>query len=271
MGDNLITAFLLIPSESLDENHKKFLKNIIPVLIATMRTEKRNGYRDRILEQKFFNKFAHFVLMSKKTEIESYVLPFAKHINDRNAKDMIANLLDGLVYVEDILRQYDEFWIIWQIFYPHIVKLCSNENTPRDYRTIIHNYLFAFQWKTGTKEWHSLKDRERVFFKKVSNDIGENDAVLYSIAKLLNDIGSDFASDGISWLSGIIQRTPNLYRKELEENTVYYLENFVRGYILKNRRNIKITLQLKNQILVILNFLLKKASITAYILREEIL
>lgn len=267
----LMTAFLLIPLKTLDANHKKFLEDITPVLIATMRTEDRNGRRDHSLEQKFFNKLAHFVLKSKKTEIESYILPFAELISDRSAREMVANLLNELVCAEDILSQYDEFWIIWQIFYPYIVKLCSNENILRDYRAIIHNYLLVFQWKAGTKEWHSLKDRERAFFKKVSNDIGNNGVVLYSIAKLLNDIGSNFASDGISWISSIIQRNPDLYRKELEENTVYYLENFIRSYILKNRHNIKITLQLKTEILVILNFLLKKASVTAYLLREDIL
>ncbi|HAT1881200.1 TPA: ATP-binding protein [Legionella pneumophila] len=267
----LMTAFLLIPLKTPDSNHKKFLANIIPVLIATMRTEDRNRCRNHSLEQKFFNKFAHFVLTSEKTEIESYILPFAELISDRPAREMVTNLLNELVCAEDVLSQYDEFWVIWQIFYPHIVKLCSNENIHRDNRAIIHNYLLVFQWKTGTKKWHSLKDRERTFFKKVSNDIGNNSVVLYSIAKLLNDIGSNFASDGISWISSIIQRNPDLYRKELEEDTVYYLENFVRSYILKNRQNIKITLQLKTQILVILNFLLKKASVTAYLLREDIL
>ena len=73
----------------------------------------------------------------------------------------------------------------------------------------------------------------------MSEDIGGNSAVLYAIAKLLNDIGSGFAAEGISWISNILEKTPDLARKELEVNTVYYLENLIRSYILKNRQKIK--------------------------------
>jgi len=110
-----------------------------------------------------------------------------------------------------------------------------------------------------------------VFFKKASEDMGGNSAVLYSIAKLLNDIGSKFAPDGISWISDLLQNNPGLFQKELEVNTVYYLENLVRSYILKNRQKVKVDPQQKKQILVILDFLLEKASVTAYLLREDIL
>ena len=121
------------------------------------------------------------------------------------------------------------------------------------------------------KRWRSLKDREKAFFKKVSEDIGSNSAVLYSIAKLLNDVGSSFAFDGIFWISDILNKTPDLFFRELETNTVYYLENLVRSYILKNHQRIKTDSQLKAHILVILAFLVEKASVTAYLLREDIL
>ncbi len=183
----------------------------------------------------------------------------------------IANLVREFITAEDALNQYEEFWTVWQIFYPKIVELCRNEYQLRYSKSTVYNYLFALEWREGAKEWHSLKDREKTFFKKVAEDIGGNSAVLYSLAKLLNDIGSGFASDGISWISGILQKNPDLSRKELEVNTVYYLENLIRSYILKNRRRIRINLQLKTQVLVILDFLLEKASVTAYLLREDIL
>jgi hypothetical protein len=116
-----------------------------------------------------------------------------------------------------------------------------------------------------------LKEREKSFFRKVSEDIGENPVVLYSLSKLLNDIGSSFKDDGITWISDIIKKNPGLSTEELEVNTVYYIENLVRSYILKNRNKIKMTLQLKDQILVILDFLLRKGSVTGYLLREDLL
>ena len=137
---------------------------------------------------------------------------------------------------------------------------------------IIHNYLLAWEgWKKDAKEWHSLKEREKAFFKKVAEDIGDCPAVLYSLSKLLNEIGSSFAQEGIFWISDIFQRNPNLASKELEVNTIYYLENLVRTYILKNRHNVRTVPQIKKQILIVLNFLLEKGSVSAFILREDIL
>jgi hypothetical protein len=63
---------------------------------------------------------------------------------------------------------------------------------------------------------HSLKDREKEFFSRVALEIGEHPAVLYSLAKLLNEIGAPFAADGIFWISGIVERHPDLCQTELE-------------------------------------------------------
>jgi hypothetical protein len=268
----LVTAFLLVPLRTTDANHKQFLKDVIPVLIKLLQDDNREKRRDYSLEPKFLKKFSYFVLSSKKEEIPSYVQPFTQLIgvNYKNTR-VAADILNEFIFAEDVLNQYNEFWIVWQIFYPKITELCSHESLLRDCKSTIYNYLLAVQWKEGAKEWHSLKDREKLFFKKVSEDLGSNGVVLYAIAKLLNDVGSNFASDGIFWVSNILQKTPDLTYRELPINTVYYLENFVRGYIIKNRQRIKTESQLKAHILVILNFLIEKASVTAYMLREDIL
>lgn len=136
----------------------------------------------------------------------------------------------------------------------------------------MHNYLLAWPyWRKDIKEWRSLKVREKAFFKRVAEEIGNHPAVLYSLAKLLNEIGSGFVEDGISWISGIVERTPDLDSRELEVNTIYYLENLVRGYLLQNRYKVRTKPQIQHQILAILNFLLEKGSATAYLLREDIL
>lgn len=269
--DTLVTAFLLVPLRTEDEDHKKFLRDITPTLTKALKNEDREERLDYALEHKFLNKFAYFVLTSKKEEIESYVRPFADLIGDFRRTRDVADVLEEFIIAEDSLNQYDEFWTVWQVFYPKIVELCSNEHLLRYSESVVYKYLLALEWKKGAKEWHSLKDREKAFFKKVTEDIGGNSAVLYAIAKLLNDVGSGFASEGIAWISSMLEKTPDLTRKELEVNTVYYLENLVRSFIIRNRQKIKADQQLKKQILVILDFLLEKASVTAYLLREDIL
>lgn len=270
-SDTLVTAFLLVPLKTADENHKKFLRDSSPVLIKAFRNQDREERLDYALEQGFLNKFAYFVLYSPKEEIEAYVKPYTELIGDFRRSRDAAEVLEAFVIAEDAINQYEEFWTVWQVFYPKIVELCSNEHRLRYSESVVYKYLLALEWKKGAKEWHSLKDREKAFFKKVTEDIGGNSAVLYAIAKLLNDVGSGFASEGIAWISSMLEKTPDLTRKELEMNTVYYLENLVRSFILRNRQKIKADQQLKKQILVILDFLLEKASVTAYLLREDIL
>jgi len=267
----LVNAFLLVPLKTVDEDHKKFLRDISPVIINAFRSEDREDSLDYALAHEFLNKFAYFVLTSPKEEIESYIKPYTELIgNFRQTKDA-AEVFEAFVIAEDSLNQYEEFWTVWQIFYPKMVELCSDEHRLRYSESVVYKYLLALEWRKDAKEWHSLKDREKAFFKKVSEDMGGNSVVLYSIAKLLSDIGRNFASDGIYWISGLLQKNPDISRKELEVNTVYYLENLVRSYILKNRQKIKADPVLKKQILVILDFLLEKASVIAYLLREDIL
>lgn len=105
----------------------------------------------------------------------------------------------------------------------------------------------------------------------MAQDIGDHPAVLYSLAKLLNEIGAAFAADGIFWISAIFENHANLRDKELETKTVYYLENLIRGYVLKNREKVRTTPQMKSAVLTILNLLLEKGSVTAYLTREYIL
>ena len=87
----------------------------------------------------------------------------------------------------------------------------------------------------------------------------------------MNGIGSLYINDGIIWISDIIEKNKDLAKKELEPNTVYYIENIVRIYIYKNRENIKKTNSLKQKILIILDFLIEKGSVVGYMLREDIL
>jgi hypothetical protein len=115
------------------------------------------------------------------------------------------------------------------------------------------------------------KDREKSFFKRVSEDMGGNPATLDSLAKFLNEIGYGFKDDGLFWLSDMLNKNPDLSTEELEVNTVYYLETLIRSYIIKNRNAIRKTPQLKHRVLTILDYLLSKGSETAYLLREDIL
>ena len=184
----------------------------------------------------------------------------------------MAEFFEAFITAEDQLNQYEEFWTVWNAFYDKIVEVSKQPGAYYYSKEIIRTYLLAWAyWRKDITEWHSLKEREKVFFYKVAIDMGHNPTVLYSLSKILNNIAGNYLEEGISWLSTIILRNKGLATEELETNTIYYLENVVRRYILKNRQKTKTTVPIRNQIINILNFLVERGSSTGYLLRESIL
>lgn len=271
--DTLVTAFRLLPIEISDEVHRKFMGQVFPIFSKQVFKDRhKRDEEDRfeyMAKHRFLEKLAYIILSTKVEEIETYLKPF---VDDFESSDGTADFFSEFVSAEDRLAQYEQFWIVWKLFYPKMAALAQVNGSRFYSKEIIYNYLLAWSyWRKDAREWHTLKDREKSFFKKVSEDIGRSPSVLYSLAKLLTDIGSGFKDDGILWISEMLKNNPNLSSEDLEVNTIYYLENLVRSYILRNRHKIRMTLQLKNKILVILDFLLAKGSVTAYLLREDIL
>lgn len=264
--DIINTAFGLLPPETQQKDHQDFLKIALPLFAEKLKDEERNGY---ILSHHFLKKFAYFVLKAKPEDIEGYIKPFVENFAEF---EYSADLFSEFVSVEDEIQQYEEFWTVWKLFYDAVVKMSQEKWQRHNTNTIIHNYLLAWQyWKKTAKQWHSLKDREKAFFKKVTDDMGHHPAVLYSVSKLLNEIGSGFIDDGIIWLSDMLKKNKNLKTEDLEVNTIYYMENLVRNYVFRNRYAVKTNLVLKKAMLTILDFLVEKASVTAYLIREDIL
>ena len=118
--------------------------------------------------------------------------------------------------------------------------------------------------------WHTLGDGDKRFLKEISQEIGHCPSTLYSISRLLNGIGSHYLDDGILWISDMLTNNQNLLAAELKKNTVYHMENVTRKYIYKNQTKIRGSKELKEKILVLLNFLIEKGSVIGYMLRERI-
>jgi hypothetical protein len=263
----LEVAFELIPPNTQNADHKSFLNIFLPMCAGEI-----GKHRDGVhyyAKRAFMNKFANFVLCSSEDQICTYIQPFIDNFS--NSRDM-AELFQEFILVEDALNHYDEFWIIWNAFYDCVVKTYKEHASGYYSNELIHNYLLAWPyWKKDIREWHTLKERDKRFYERISTDIGDHPSVLYSISKVLNEIGSSFIDDGVVWISNILRKNPQYISTELETNTVYYIENIMRRFILINRQRIKATLSLKNQVIDILNFLLEKGSTTGYLLREDIL
>ena len=268
--DALVTAFSLLPSGTTEAHHKAFAIELTSMMARRAKRHSPHGEErvDFSSRHRFLQKFAHFVLSADRSDIPAYVRPL---VDNFKTIDYVEDIFQEFVSAEDGLNQYDAFWRVWELFYPCILELCKRSAGFQSSSTV-HNYLLAWPWwRKDAKEWHSLKEREKGFFQRVAREIGSHPAVFYSLAKLLNEIGSPFAVDGIFWISGILEQGSGLANTELETNTAYYLENLLRGYVLRNRHKVRTTPQIRTAVLVVLNFLLEQGSVTAYLIREDIL
>jgi hypothetical protein len=264
----LCTAFELIPLKTTDVTHKQFVTVTCPIFSENL-LEDDDDKVESTLKRRFFDKFADFILSSECGEIKTYLQPF---VDNFGATRELADLLESFISAEDRLERYDQFWTVWNLFYEKIVELSKNRSPQYYIAPILHNYLLAWRyWSDNAKEWHTLKEREKLFFKKAAQDMGHQPSVLYSLSKILTGIGSNFLEDGIYWVSDVLLKNGHLVSVELETNTVYYIENISRKYILVNRSKIKSSPRLKGAVIVILNFLVQRGSAIGYLLREDIL
>ena len=265
----LKTAFQLIPLRTDNKEHKEIIKKITATFVGKLLTNNREDSVDYQDSHDFLEKLSYFVLSSQKEEIQEYLKPF---IDNFNGSESIADLFKEFISAEDYLNSYENFWEVWDLFKNKVMGLCKKGDKYWYVDKIVKSYLFAHNpWKETATEWHTLKSENKRFFKETSQKIGHCPSVLYAISKLLNDIGSSYLNDGISWVSYMLQNNKNLVSVKIETNTVYYLENFVKKYIYGNREKIKKTKKLKQEVLIILYFLIEKGSVIGYMLRENIL
>ena len=265
----------LIPSDTKDKIHLNIYTKSLPLLASELLKDRRS-YKDDsgddsniyLLRQHIFKNFAYFILQREKSEIDVFLKPF---IDSFSTTEETASFIEELVSAEDYLNKYEQFWQIWNSLYPKIKELCVN---PRGYhlKEIIINYLFAWRWwREGAEEWRSLKKENLSLYTNASKEIGNIPAVLYSVVKVLNSIGINFKDEGIDWIHTIVSNNKSLHLDDLESNTLYYLEKFLRKYIFINRQKIKEEIKLKNKVIPVLDFMIERGSIHGYLLRESIL
>ncbi|MCY9261662.1 ATP-binding protein [Bacillus haynesii] len=263
----LKTAFQLIPLNISDESHKIITQHIISAFAGKLLSDDRENIVDYEVSHDFLRKLSRVVLTSHRDDISLYLQPF---IEGFNSTESMADLFEEFILAEDMLKTYDNFWLVWDLFYDKVADLSKVGNY---YNTkIIKSYLFARSpWNENITEWHAFKDNNKRFFKKVTRKMGESPSVVYAIVKLINGIGQIYLNSGITWISEILNEHPNIWTGQLVDNTIYLLEDVMRSFIYNNRESIRREIKLKKEILVILDFLVEKGSVAGYMLRENVL
>lgn len=260
-------VFQLIPLITDNEVHKRIIKDITSAFSQIVFSDDKEIEIDYKSKHDFLQIYANFVLNLPEDEIPIFLKPF---IDNFKASETIAELFQEFIIAEDKLNTYNKFWLVWKLFKPKVISVCKKDNNAWDVDNIIKSYLFAqTPWAGIAKEWHSLRDCNKRFFKEISDKLGHCSSTLYAISKLLNSIGSFYLSDGVIWIADIINNNKKYIDEKLDANTIYYIENLTKNFIFKNREEIKRKKELKGRLMIILNFIIEKGSSVGYMLREN--
>ena len=262
-------AFQLIPVKAKGEELKSLVRIIISTFAEKLSSNSKSDRLDYAVTHDFLEKLAYFVLGSAKEDIEGFMKPF---IDMFQGSEVMANLFKEFISAEDFLDSHENFWKVWNLFKEKVIELCQKGEGYGYVDKIIRSYLFAQnQWKETASGWHTLREENKGFFEEVTGKIGHCPSTLYAISKLLTGIGSSYLDDGISWLSNMLQGNKELLDEELGTDTIYYLETLIRKFIHENRQRVKRTKELKENVLVLLDFLVLRGSAIGYMLRENVL
>jgi O-phosphoseryl-tRNA(Cys) synthetase len=91
------------------------------------------------------------------------------------------------------------------------------------------------------------------------------------MADVLFKSKSSYLGEGIEWVCSIIKTAKDMNTIDLGVNTILNLDKFIAQCIDRNRSRISETLELRDQVFYILDFLIDNNSPSAFSVREELL
>lgn len=257
--------FQLIPNGTQREELLPLIDWLIPKVVDLLSSRKSDDELFSI-RTRIFKKFAYFILNTEVQLVDEIIIPI---LNSLSGDEETEDLLSELISTEDNQKKTEVFWIIWQMFYNPIIK---KRLIGFHAQEVVKTYLLAWQWwRKETTDWHSLNETNLWLYENAASDLGYNPAVLYSIVKVLNSIGSKFVNQGIKWIYTIVSTNKDLELNNLEENTLFYMERLMRKFIFLNKEKIKREIRLKSQVIPILDFMIERGSVHGYLLRESVL
>lgn len=216
----------------------------------------------------FLKKFAIYILSVETLMIEDILKPFIEKFNSSKG---VSKFLEEIVLSQDAQQSNENFWIIWNLLKPKVVELVQANHIRHTSDEIIKNYLLALPWwKADAKDWHALTDNNARFFKEMAENLYKSKSTLYSFAMLLSGIGSRYLPYGVFWLSKIIKMNTELSSQNLDGDTIYYLNAYMRKYLYRERINVRRSPELMSNVLVILDFLIEQGEVSGYLMRESI-
>lgn len=198
---------------------------------------------------------------------------------DFTRNDNVEQLFIWLIQEQDILGKENEFWNIWELLKPHMIKFSKEKDRTyySDYRGPIGNdklitaYLFAnSNWKAGVHQCALLSEEQAGFFDDFIDRAGSVKATFYAISRLLNTVGREpYKESGINWIHKLVQQDPEC-KVALYNNTLYYLEEYIGRFVASHRMAFRSDADIAQKTQIILEYMINQGSQIAFFVREQI-
>jgi hypothetical protein len=264
-------ATQIIPPNTHDMFFRDYIKIFFDNLfqILRYRDHKEQDYSNYIdTEHKFRDYLALFLLQQENSysqQFFSYILDQVlgtKGQNiDHNAYEFVDKTIEQMLILQDGLNT-SSFWeLIW--------VLENKIKETQDFRYIRYLFLSMPWWESDAEDWLPLRNK-KVYYGDIIKTLGIHD--VKSVIKLLSGIGAKILlPDGIIWLKGIIESSPEYIGKLSDSDSFIYTEKLIRRVYNLHRRMVKATPELRMSFLFILDHMINAGSSLAFIIRERII
>lgn len=191
--------------------------------------------------------------------------------------DVTCDIARKMIIVEDYLQEREIFWwwmkqlkqmlIAEMDAYTEDTKYLSRRNS-KIIRTLM---LSENGWNSAAVEWHSLNKMDMLYYKEIAEKLSYHPDVLGSILKLVNGIATVHFKFGISIVADMFRKSNGFEGIGINDDIVQYLEITIRKFVNQHRSEIRRRVNLKSDVITILNWLVKQESVLGYMLRDDLL
>lgn len=264
-SEDAVALLSIIPRRTTKDFYLKIIESIMPPL-SQLLLEGREEYNFTI-RHTAYRYLATFLLARNSEEQAQFLLPFLKVLPQSN--DVIY-LLSEFVSEADKVNNPDSFWNIWNLLYDPIVKQRIGDYNRRE---ILMNYFLGENWKETARSWHSLREKDLVFYDSLVKDIDVADVptLLFVINCNMQRIAYPYPNRSVDWIYDIIGRIGMHPRENLISGTIRLLEDNMTNYVKNNRERVKTDSKLRKKLTEILSFAVAQGSAQAYTIRETII
>ena len=264
-SEDAVVLLSIIPRRTTNDFYLKIIESIMTSL-SQLLLEGREEYNYTIRHSSY-RYLAAFLLARNSEEQAQFILPFLQVLPQ--SKDVIY-LLSEFVSEADKVNNPDSFWNIWNLLYDPIVKQRIGGYNRRE---TLMNYFLGENWKESVRSWHSLREKDLVFYDSLVKDIDVADmpTLLFVINCNMQRIAYPYPNRSVDWIYDIIRRLGMHPREKLISGTIRLLEDNMTNYVKNNRERVKTDSKLRKKLTEILSFAVAQGSAQAYTIRETII